>query len=122
MKEGKIVKRIFMLSSHPLFCEGIENLLRCDAELEFIGREADVNKGINRIKDLQPDVVILDNGSPGYDTLLASLILQRLVGTEVIGLNLGENALYYRGEQSTMWKPDDLRQVIFTTRTAPSLA
>ena len=52
------MKRIFMLSSHALLCQGIESLLCSDAELEFIGQEADVKNGIKRINELEPDVVI----------------------------------------------------------------
>lgn len=106
------MKRIFMLSSHALFCEGIESLMCSDTELEFIGQEADVNNGIKRINELQPDVVILDDGSPIDNTSLATLILQQLLGRQVIGLNLRENVLYAHGERRVLSGPDDLRQAI----------
>ncbi len=38
------MKRIFMLSSHPLFSQGVESLLRREAELEIVGRETDADK------------------------------------------------------------------------------
>jgi DNA-binding NarL/FixJ family response regulator len=106
------MKRIFMLSSHALFCEGIESLLRSDSELEFIGQDADVKNGIKRINELQPDVVILDDGSPIDNTPLVTLTLQQLLGRLVIGLNLRENVLYAHGERRVLTGPDDLRQAI----------
>lgn len=101
-----------MLSNHALFCEGIESLLGNDAEMEFVGREANVDHGIKCIHDLRPDLVILDDDSPTGDTSLTTLVLQRILETEVIGLNLRENALYYRGEQKALLEPEDLRQTI----------
>lgn len=53
------MQRIFMLSNHALFCEGIESLLASDGELAFVGREANVDQGIQRIHELRLDVVIL---------------------------------------------------------------
>ncbi|MBI5030335.1 MAG: response regulator transcription factor [Chloroflexi bacterium] len=106
------MKRIFMLSRHALFCEGIESLLKCDAELEFIGREANVDDGIRRIYELRPDVVIFDDNSATSDTSAMTLILQRWLGIEVIGLNLRENTIYCHGEQKAVEGPDDLRQAI----------
>ena len=111
------MQRIFMLSNHALFCEGIESLLASDGELAFVGREANVDQGIQRIHELRPDVVILDNGSPICDTSLATLLLQHLLETRVIGLNLGENALYYHGERRAMDGVDDLRHAITMTHS-----
>jgi DNA-binding NarL/FixJ family response regulator len=42
------MKRIFMLSSHPLFSQGVESLLRRETGLEIVGREADADENLAR--------------------------------------------------------------------------
>ena len=108
------MKRIFMLSSHPLFSQGVESLLCQKAGLEIVGREMDVEKGLERIKQLRPDVVIVDNGDPTHDpTPTVMRILRERLGTRVIGLNLQDNTVYiYRGEQRIVRAVEDLLEAI----------
>jgi DNA-binding NarL/FixJ family response regulator len=57
--ESKV--RVFILSSQSLFDLGVENLLRQEAELEVVGREANMDQALAQIKALMPDVVILNS-------------------------------------------------------------
>ena len=108
------MKRIFMFSTHPLFSQGVESLLRRETGLEMVGREMDVDKAIGRIKELQPDVVILDSGDPACDLTPAVMrILREGVGTKVIGLNLQDNKMFIcRGEQRVVKEVKDLVEAI----------
>ena len=108
------MKRVFILSSHPLFSQGVENLLRRESGLEIVGRETDVDKAVERIKELQPDVVILDCAEPRCDPTLAVMrILREGLETKVIGLNLQDNTMYiYRGEQRVVQEVKDLIEAI----------
>jgi len=45
-KEVGAMKHVFVLSSHPLFGQGVESLLRQEKGLEIVGRETDVDKAI----------------------------------------------------------------------------
>jgi chemotaxis response regulator CheB len=84
-KKGPM-KRIFMLSSHPLLGQGVESLLRRETGLEIVGREMDVDKAVERIKELRPDAVILDCAEPKCDPTPAVIrILGEGLGTKVIG-------------------------------------
>ena len=104
------MKRVFILSSHPLFSQGVESLLRQEPGVDIVGRETDVDKAIERIKELQPDVVILDNGDPTPEVMC---ILREGVGTKVIGLNLQDNTIcIYRGEQRVVKEVEDLVEAI----------
>ena len=113
-KEARAIKRVFILSSHPLFGQGVESLLRREAGLEIVGRETDVDKAVERIKELQPDVVILDSADPACDPTPAVMrILKEGLGTKVIGLNLQDNTLcIYRGEQRVVKEVKDLMEAI----------
>ena len=108
------MKRIFMLSTHPLFSQGVESLLRRETGLEIVGRETDVDKAIGRIKELRPDVVILDSADPACGPTPAVIrILREGVGTKVIGLNLQDDKMFiYRGEQRVVKEVKDLVEAI----------
>ena len=115
------MKRIFMFSTNPLFGQGVESLLRRETGLEMVGRETDVDKAIGRIKELQPDVVILDSGDPACDLTPAVMrILREGVGTKVIGLNLQDNTIcIYRGEQRVVKEVKDLVEAIESSPLSP---
>jgi len=42
------MKCIFVLSNHPLFGQGVENLLRQEKRLNIVGRETDVDRAIEQ--------------------------------------------------------------------------
>jgi DNA-binding NarL/FixJ family response regulator len=115
------MKRIFMLSTHPLFSQGVESLLRQETGLEVVGRETDVDKAVERIRELQPDVVIVDSADPTCDPTLAVMrILREGVGTKVIGLNLQDNTVcIYRGEQRVVKEVKDLVEAIEHSPLSP---
>jgi TorA maturation chaperone TorD len=108
------MKRVFLLSSHPLFGQGVESLLRRETGLEIVGCERDVDKAMERIEELWPDVVIVDSSDPGVDlTPEVMCILRERLGTKIIGLNLHDNTLcIYRGEQRVVKEVEDLVEAI----------
>jgi DNA-binding NarL/FixJ family response regulator len=113
-KEAGAMRHVFIISSHPLFGQGVESLLRQEAGLEIVGRETDVDKAAEHIQELRPDVVILDCGDPACDpTPTVMRILREGLGTKVIGLNLQDNTLcIYRGEQRVVKEVKDLVEAI----------
>jgi DNA-binding NarL/FixJ family response regulator len=108
------MKRIFMISSYPLFGEGVEALLRQLGGIEFIGREADIDSAMAHIKEVGPDVVIVDDGCPACDAhTIVMRVLREQPGTKVIGLNLQDNTLcIYREEQRIAHGVEDLKSAI----------
>jgi DNA-binding NarL/FixJ family response regulator len=113
-KEGGAMRRVFILSSHALFSHGVESLLRQEPGLEIVGWETDVDRAIERIQELRPDVVIFDNNDLEVDfRLVVMRILKEGLGTKVIGLNLGDNTIcIYRGEQRVLKEVKDLVEAI----------
>jgi DNA-binding NarL/FixJ family response regulator len=104
---------IFIISSHPLFSYGLESLIRQETGAIVIGQETNVNRAIESIKELQPDVIILDND----DTLEPSPDLLRLLkaisGIKVISLNLQNNSLHvYRTIEQIVRDTQDLVKAI----------
>ena len=113
-KKARAMRRVFILSNHPLFGQGVESLLRREARLEIVGQETDLDQAVERIKEIRPDVVILDCAEPACDPTPAVMrILREGLGTKVIGLNLQDNTLYiYRGEQRLVKEVKDLIEAI----------
>jgi AmiR/NasT family two-component response regulator len=74
----------------------------------------DVEKGLERISELRPDVVIVDSGDRMRDpTSTVMRILRERLGTRVIGLNLQDNIVsIYRGEQRIVRGVEDLLEAI----------
>jgi len=109
------MKRIFMLSSHPLFSQGVESLLRQETGLEIVGREADADKALERIKELRPDVVVLDSADLCDPMPVVMRIFREGVGAKIIGLNIQDDTIcIYRGEQRVVKGVEDLVEAIST--------
>jgi len=108
------MKRVFIVSSYPLFSQGVESLLRRQTGLDIVGRETDVDKAVERIRELRPDVVILDSADPAGDpTPVVTRILREGLATKAIGLSLQDNTMcIYRGEQRIARGIEDLVEAI----------
>lgn len=103
-----------MLSYLPLFSQGVETLLSRQNGVQIVGRETDVERGIALIKQLEPDIVILDNDlySSG-PTPLAIRILEEPINVQVIGLSLQSNMIsIYRREHRIAACVEDLVEAL----------
>src|SRR5690348_6441488 len=64
-KPGK-AKRIVIVDDHPLFRKGLEQLINSSEDAFKISGEAgDAAEGMTRIRELKPDLVIVDLSLPG---------------------------------------------------------
>lgn len=108
------MKRVFFLSSQSLFGQGLESLLRREEGVDIVGREADIDLAIERIKALRPDVVIVDCTDPSCGpTSAVARLLKEGMGTRVVGVNLGNNSLcIYHGEERLVTDVGDLVKAI----------
>jgi DNA-binding NarL/FixJ family response regulator len=106
--------RVFLLSDQSLFRQGVENLLRRETGLEIVGCEADIGQALECVKELLPDVVIVNDADVSCDpTSAAWRILKEGVVPKIIGLNLQDNMMcIYRGEQREVKKVEDLVRAI----------
>ena len=104
------VTRIFIISSHLLFSHGLESLLYPEPYLEIVGQKRDMEQAIEQIKELQPDVVILD--SDNADSQVTP-ILHASPGVKVVSLSLQNNDLYvYQAKQRVAMETEDLVEAI----------
>lgn len=57
--------RILIVDDHDLMREGIRSLLEQEPGLEVVGEVGDGQEAIHRVRELQPDVVLMDIALPG---------------------------------------------------------
>src|SRR4051794_15457474 len=56
--------RVLICDDHNLFAEGIKAILRAEASLEVVGEARDGRQAIEKVKELHPDVVLMDVQMP----------------------------------------------------------
>ncbi len=106
--------RVFMLSRLALFGQGVETLLCREEGVEIVGRETEIEVAIARIKQLRPDVVLLDTTLQAGDLAsIAARIFTAQTNTRVIAMSLQDNTVsVFRGEQRTVHEIQDLMHAI----------
>jgi GTP 3',8-cyclase len=115
------MKRVFILSSHPLFGRCIETLLSQQDRVRIVGHVRQIDLAIEQIRSLRPDVVIVDSNEPEANRgLIMMQIMEEGLKTCVVGLNLRDNmALICHGEQRTIKALDDFVGMITTPGDVP---
>jgi two-component system response regulator NreC len=62
--------RILICDDHTLFCEGVKAILRNEPSLEIVGEARDGRQAVAKVRELKPDVVLMDLAMPdlsGFD-------------------------------------------------------
>ncbi len=79
--------RILVVDDHSVVRQGLKMFLGLDPELEVIGEAVDGAEAIKKVKELKPDVVLMDLLMPVMDGITAIGIIRRdYPDTEVIAL------------------------------------
>ena len=68
--------RIVLADDHPLFREGLVSLLNAQPDLAVVGQASDGLEALTLVRDLQPDLVIMDIKMPMCDGLGATRLLR----------------------------------------------
>jgi two-component system response regulator DegU len=71
--------RVFIVDDHPIFREGLAQVIQADPRLEWTGAAGDTVEAWPRIQALRPQVAVLDVELPGRSGLDLAADLQRLV-------------------------------------------
>jgi DNA-binding NarL/FixJ family response regulator len=71
------VIRIVIADDHPIFRYALQELLSLEDDFEIIGEAIDGNEALQRVRDLDPDVLLLDMHMPNLDGLGALRILRQ---------------------------------------------
>jgi DNA-binding NarL/FixJ family response regulator len=116
--------RVVVVDDHPLFRQGVIDALSFEDDITVIGEADNGDTGLAVIKNLQPDVAILDVNMPGMNgMLLTRQIIKNKWPTRVILLTayddveqvihaMSSGASAYRAKHI---KPEDLANTIRLT-------
>jgi DNA-binding NarL/FixJ family response regulator len=86
------VIRILIADDHVLVREGLKRMLASNPEFEIVGEAQDGDEAVNKVRDLKPDVILLDITMPhrgGIESIRA--ILNASSATRVLVLSMHED-------------------------------
>ncbi len=72
MEQAKAPIKVVIADDHPLFREALRKLLETDPTLQLIGEASDGHEAIRLVRELKPDLLLLDFAMPlvpGLETL-----------------------------------------------------
>jgi two-component system, NarL family, nitrate/nitrite response regulator NarL len=64
MSDGERGVRILIADAHPMFCDALRDLLEQQPEFQIVGEAADGSETIEKVKQLMPDLLLLDIAMP----------------------------------------------------------
>lgn len=87
--------RIVLADDHALIRSGIATLLQGSKDIEVVGEASNGEEALERIRELNPDVVVIDLSMPKLSGIEATkIITKRFPSTRVIVLTMHENEEY----------------------------
>ena len=85
--------RIVLADDHIVMRQGLAGLLRLEPDFEIAGEASDGEAAVGLVRDLRPDVVLMDVSMPGMDGITATrLICKEHPGVRVIGLSMFDSS------------------------------
>jgi DNA-binding NarL/FixJ family response regulator len=88
-------KTILIVDDHPLVREGLKSILKPAAEYEVVGQAGNARDGIQMVKNLKPDLVLLDLSLPDKSGLeLSSEIRSISPSTRILIVSMHSNVDY----------------------------
>jgi len=72
------VQKIVIIDDHPLLRKGLQQLADLSTDIQIIGEADSGEQGLELVKQLQPDLVLLDLNMPGVNGLETLQLLKQL--------------------------------------------
>jgi len=89
--------RVLIADDHAILREGVRALLASQADIEVVGDAVDGKDAIEKVAQLDPDVVLMDIAMPGLGGIEASLEIKKSGGrTKILILSQYEDREYVR--------------------------
>ena len=87
--------RVLVVDDHSVMAEGLRYLIEAQESLSVVGSAADGREALRKVKELQPEVVVMDISMPELNGIEATeLIRKRSPHTQVVILSMYSNQEY----------------------------
>ena len=87
---GKIT--VFLAEDHAVVREGLAELIRREADMDVVGEAGDGEDTVRQVKQLKPDIVLMDIAMPGVNGVEATKqIKESIPQTRVLVLTAYDN-------------------------------
>jgi two-component system, NarL family, response regulator NreC len=92
---GRTPIRCILVDDHTLFREGLRRILEAESDIQIVGEASNASEAVARVRELHPDVVLIDIGMPGMSSFEAARVISRESnGTRLIFLTMYEDEEY----------------------------
>ena len=116
-------RRLLIVEDHPLVRTGLKDMLKNFTDVEICGEAQNAGEALGAMKDLKPEVVLLDISLPGGDGI--SLIQQLLLAdpdVRILVLSMHDEAQYalkalLAGAKGYLMKDEALNTLLEALRT-----
>ena len=115
-------KKVFIVEDHPVFREGLVQVINSEGDLVVCGEAADAEHALEAIRGLKPDLVLVDISLPGKSGLeLIKDLRARNGGVKLLVLSMHDEALYAdrvlrAGGDGYIMKQEDPEEVVDAIR------
>ena len=119
--------RVLLIEDNDVFRTALEVLLTLGDDIEIVGSEPDGNAVVDRCREVEPDVVLVDYRLPGLDGVqVTRLVREKAPGVVVVALTAaaGEReveALLEAGAVACIGKDRPLDEIVEAVRGAARL-
>ena len=87
--------RVFLVDDHPVVRDGIKLSLRDEPDIVVVGEAGDADEALQRVAEIQPDIVLMDVHLPGRSGLEATVQLKSMYpALKVLILTVHNDPLY----------------------------
>ncbi|MBI5304488.1 MAG: response regulator transcription factor [Chloroflexi bacterium] len=88
--------RVLVADDHTIVREGVRILLEAQPDIQVVGEAADGQEAVAKVRELKPDVVLIDIAMPHLNGLEATRAIKRdFPQIHVIGLTMYESDEYF---------------------------
>ncbi|HEY1662566.1 MAG TPA: response regulator transcription factor [Verrucomicrobiae bacterium] len=95
-KKDRLAKsRVFIVEDHPIFRDGLIQILKTESDLQICGKAEDYESGLKGIKQHKPDLSLIDLELPGKSGLeLIKKIRALKLPVKLLVVSMYDEALY----------------------------
>lgn len=115
--------QILIVEDHPIYREGLKNLLASGADFELAGEAQDGLEAVERAKELQPELILMDLSLPQMGGIEAIAEIKRVLpDIKILAITVHEDEEYIAaalraGADGYVLKDADRAEVIKAIRT-----